>query len=103
MIWLLRRQIVSAKAGPEVAGDEIAKKTCLLARRGSSSPFSDRRIFLAHPHYHEWYHETIGFNVAFGFLGGWLLIIVSKMLMMPLLQKKEDYYDEDDDGGDDNE
>ena len=60
-------------------------------------------FFFAHPHYHEWYHETSGFNVAFGFLGGWLLIIVSKMLMMPLLQKKEDYYDEDDDGGDDNE
>lgn len=60
-------------------------------------------FFFAHPHYHEWYHETVGFNIAFGFLGSWLLIIVSKMLMMPLLQRKEDYYDEETDGGDDDD
>lgn len=60
-------------------------------------------FFTAHPHYHEWYHETIGFNVLFGFFGGWLLIIVSKMIMMPMLQRKEEYYEDDETGGDGND
>ncbi len=60
-------------------------------------------FFVAHPHYHEWYHEMIGFNIIFGFLGSWLLIILSKMIMMPILQKKEDYYEEKNSGGDDDE
>lgn len=55
-------------------------------------------FFLAQPHYHEWWNTTPGFNLVFGFVGGWLLILLAKVIMTPLLQRPEDYYK---DGGDD--
>lgn len=57
-------------------------------------------FFFAHPHYHEWWNTTPGFNLLFGFAGCWLLIFVAKIVMTPLLQRPEDYYD---DGGDDDD
>lgn len=47
-----------------------------------------------HLHAPHWWPLPFGYNVLFGFVGGWLLIIVSKMIMAPLLQRPEDYYDE---------
>ena len=49
-------------------------------------------FFFAHPHYHEWWNTTPGFNLLFGFAGCWLLIFVAKIVMTPLLQRPEDYY-----------
>ena len=51
-------------------------------------------FFFAHPHYHEWWNTTPGFNLLFGFAGCWLLIFVAKIVMTPLLQRPEDYYDD---------
>ena len=42
-------------------------------------------FFFAHPHYHEWWNTTPGFNLLFGFAGCWLLIFVAKIVMTPLL------------------
>lgn len=47
-----------------------------------------------HLHAPHWWPLPFGYNVLFGFVGGWLLIIVSKIIMAPLLQRAEDYYDE---------
>lgn len=54
-----------------------------------------------HLHAPDWWPLPFGYNVFFGFVGGWALIIMSKMIMMPLLQRDEDYYDEG--GGEDND
>lgn len=48
-------------------------------------------VHLRTPH---WWPLPFGYNIFFGFVGGWLLIIVSKMIMAPLLQRDENYYDE---------
>ena len=50
-------------------------------------------LFGVHLHALAWWPLPFGYNVFFGFVGGWLLIIVSKMLMAPVLQRPEDYYD----------
>lgn len=50
-------------------------------------------LFGVHLHAPSWWPLPFGYNVFFGFVGGWLLIIVSKMMMAPLLQRPEDYYD----------
>lgn len=52
-----------------------------------------------HMHQPHWWPLPFGYNLAFGFVGCWVLIIMAKMLMMPLLQRDEDYYDR----GDNNE
>lgn len=47
-----------------------------------------------HLHSPKWWPLPFGYNVFFGFVGGWLLIIVSKMIMAPLLQREENFYEE---------
>ncbi|KUO51275.1 MAG: hypothetical protein APF76_17495 [Desulfitibacter sp. BRH_c19] len=39
-----------------------------------------------------WWHELIGFDVIFGFLGCLLLIVGAKTLGKEFLQRSEDYY-----------
>ncbi len=51
-----------------------------------------------HLHAPHWWPLPFGYNIAFGFVGAWLLIIVSKMIMARLLQRDEDYYER---GGED--
>jgi hypothetical protein len=53
----------------------------------------------AHPHGHNFWHTTPGFDIVMGFVGGWVLILFAKQLLGPLLQRDEDYYD----GGDGDE
>ncbi len=45
-----------------------------------------------HLHGASWWPVPLGYNVFFGFVGGWVLIILAKMIMAPLLQRDEDYY-----------
>jgi len=55
-------------------------------------------IFVKHKTYY-WWHEFIGFDIAFGFLGCIVIIKVSKFLGKAFIQRKENYYD----GGGDND
>lgn len=46
-----------------------------------------------HLHAPHWWPFPFGYNIAFGFVGGWILIILSKMIMARALQRKEGYYE----------
>ena len=54
-------------------------------------------IAFVHPHAYYWWHETVGFDIAFGFLGCAAIIAVSKYLGSSFIQHEENYYD----GGED--
>lgn len=56
-------------------------------------------ILMAHPHGHNFWHVTPGFDILMGFFGGWILILFAKKILGPVLQREENYYD----GGDDDE
>ena len=53
--------------------------------------------FVKHKTYY-WWHEFIGFDIFFGFLGCVIVIAVSKFLGYAFIQKKENYYDDEEDG-----
>ena len=54
--------------------------------------------FVQHKTYY-WWHEMIGYEIVFGFLGCIFLIVVAKFLGSAFIQRKENYYD----GGEDND
>ena len=50
-------------------------------------------ILFVDPYGEYWWHNTVGFDAAFGLLGCLALIVFAKGLGKKLLQRKEDYYD----------
>lgn len=54
-------------------------------------------VHMHHPH---WWPLPFGYDIFFGFVGGWILIIMAKLIMAPILQRDERYYE---DGGDEDE
>ena len=52
--------------------------------------------FVSHKTYY-WWHEFIGFDIFFGFLGSIVVINVSKFLGRAFIQRKENYYDDGED------
>lgn len=77
---------------------KLQKKTLYLAFTAIAVICAILEFYFAHPHYHNWWNTTPGFNMLFGFVGSALLIFIAKIVMTPLLQRDEDYYK---DGGDD--
>ena len=49
-------------------------------------------FFFAHPHYHEWWNTTPGFNLVFGFAGCWLLIFVAKIVIIGLYSVSTNFF-----------
>lgn len=49
-------------------------------------------VLFVHPHAQFWWHEVIGFDAIFGFLGCLILIVVSKTFGKEYLQQPEDFY-----------
>ncbi|MFZ5943942.1 MAG: hypothetical protein ACOYVD_07510 [Bacillota bacterium] len=56
-------------------------------------------VLFVHPHAKFWWHEFIGFDIIYGFLGCLLLMGVSKGLGMIFISKPEKFYG----GGEDND
>lgn len=72
----------------------MSKKTVYMLTAAVLVISAAAELFGVHLHAPHWWPLPFGYNIFFGFVGGWLLIIVSKMIMAPLLQRDENYYDE---------